>query len=66
MKDEIKMYKREWLSFEEFGMVFGVKGAAVRQWYRKGVVKAKKFSEKFYRIHISELERLRQEALTHV
>jgi len=62
MDNQIEEYKKEWLSFEEFGAIFGVKAPAVNQWRKNGKIKAIEFSKRFYRVHISELDRLRQVA----
>jgi hypothetical protein len=50
---------REWLTYEEFGALAGVKGFTVRAWERRGLVKVKRFTPRCNRIPISEIERLK-------
>jgi len=50
---------RQWLTFEEFGSLIGLKAPTIRGWGRRGIVKIKKFTPHCRRIHISELERLK-------
>jgi len=64
-----ELKNRQWLTYEEFGALLGLKAGAIRQWRRTGIIKARQFTPKCFRIHVSELERLRRgelmEEVTH-
>jgi len=44
---------RQWLTYKEFGSIIGLGAAAIRNWHRKGIIKARQFTPRCHRVTYS-------------
>lgn len=51
---------RQWLTFEEFAKPIGVSANTVYNWYKAGIIRARKFTPRHIRIPVEEFERLKR------